>query len=110
MGIDFEDIGKVKLSDNLREEKYSKFLVNLLNNIYPKVKPGGHLCFIIGDSHGKNNIESIWESIQFRTKFKIKEIYWDENYLQTRKTTNMLNKKKGLATKIEKVLVLIKND
>ncbi len=99
---------KIKLSDNLKFDEYILFLEKFLNSIYPKLKKGAKACLVVGDVHDEKLIEKVWKKIENNVKYKFIEIYYDVSYLQTRKVTNMLNSKKGKATKIEKVLVIEK--
>ncbi|ALV23455.1 hypothetical protein ASO20_02230 [Mycoplasma sp. (ex Biomphalaria glabrata)] len=99
---------EIKLSDRLNFEKYTNFMIDFLENVYDKIQIGGYIVLIVGDVHNEKLIEKVWEIIQNKVKFNLKEIYWDDKYLQTHKITNMLNGKKGKATTIEKVLLLRK--
>ena len=109
LGYDRKSLkNKIKLSDHLKFDEYLVFITTFLNNIYPKVKKLGYVALVVGDVHNKKLIESIWEKIQFKVKFKLENVYHDDSYLQNKKTTNMLNERKGKATLIEKVIVLRK--
>ena len=99
---------QIKLTDNLKYKEYIVFIKKFLNNIYFKLKKGAKVCLIVGDVHGKKLIESVWKEIQHEVKYIFLELYYDKSYSQNRKITNMLNSKKGKATRIEKVLVLEK--
>lgn len=108
LGYDLETIKTIELSDNLQFDKYVDFITEFLNNVYLKIQYGGYLALIVGDVHEERLIEKVWDSIKNNVNFKLDKIYWDVNYLQTKKVSNMLNSKKGKATTVEKVLLLIK--
>lgn len=100
----------IPLSDKLKYGEYIDFIKNYLNSIHSKLKNGAKVCLVVGDVHGNALIENVWKEIENKVKYKFVEIYYDQNYLQQNKVTNMLNSKKGKATIIEKVLVLEKYD
>ncbi|MCF0218045.1 MAG: DNA methylase [Malacoplasma sp.] len=99
---------KIKLSDKFNFEKYCEFIFSYLNNIYPLIKKGGHICLIVGDVYDKELILDVWNVIKDKLAYEFVEIYYDYKYLQTHKVTHMLNSKIKNGTKIEKVLVLRK--
>lgn len=101
---------KIRLSDTLKFDQYISFIKNYLNAIYSKLKNKAKVCLIVGDVFETNLIETVWNTIEKDVKYKFIEIYYDTKYLQVHKATNMLNSKKGKATKIDKVLVLEKNE
>ncbi len=98
----------IPLSDKLKYDEYTIFIKNYLNSIHSKLKNGAKVCLVVGDVHDNALIENVWKEIEKEVKYKFIEIYYDQNYLQQNKVTNMLNSKKGKATIIEKVLVLEK--
>ncbi len=98
----------IPLSDKLKYSEYIIFIKKYLNSIYKKLKIGAKVCLVVGDVHDNELIENVWKQIENDVKYKFVEIYYDQNYLQKNKVTNMLNSKKGKATRIEKVLVLEK--
>ncbi|MDE5617653.1 MAG: site-specific DNA-methyltransferase [Ureaplasma sp.] len=98
----------IPLSDKLKYDEYIIFIKNYLNSIHSKLKNGAKVCLVVGDVHDNASIENVWKEIEKEVKYKFVEIYYDQNYLQQNKVTNMLNSKKGKATIIEKVLVLEK--
>ncbi len=98
----------IPLSDKLKYDEYTIFIKNYLNSIHSKLKNGAKVCLVVGDVHDNALIENVWKEISNEVKYKFAEIYYDQNYLQQNKVTNMLNSKKGKATIIEKVLVLEK--
>lgn len=100
----------IPLSDKLKYNEYIIFIKNYLNSIHSKLKNGAKVCLVVGDVHDNALIENVWKQIENKVKYKFVEIYYDHNYLQNKKITNMLNSKKGKATIIEKVLVLEKYD
>lgn len=99
---------KIILSDTLKFDQYIFFIKDYLNAIYSKLKNKAKVCLIVGDVFETNLIETVWKTIEKDVKYKFIEIYYDTKYLQVHKATNMLNSKKGKATKIDKVLVLEK--
>lgn len=99
---------KIRLSDTLKFDQYISFIKDYLNAIYSKLKNKAKVCLIVGDVFETNLIETVWKTIEKDVKYKFIEIYYDTKYLQVHKATNMLNSKKGKATKIDKVLVLEK--
>lgn len=99
---------EIKLSDKLKFDEYINFIENYLNAIYPKLKNKAKVCLIVGDVFERQLIEDVWNIICSRVKYKLVEIYYDYNYSQSHKVTNMLNLKSGKATKIDKVLVIEK--
>ena len=98
---------KIPLSDNLKGEEYKIFITNFLNKIFSKLKPNAHLCLVVGDVHGQRWIEDIWQAIKDDVFFKLIKFFCYENS-QNRKTSNILNKKAGKATKTDKFLILKK--
>ena len=110
LGFDRKKVKNIKLSDKMNFNSYTVFITRFLNNIYPKMKNGSHVCLIVGDVYDQRLMELVWNTIQNNVKFKLIDIYWDTNYSQQKKITNMLNAKKGKATTIEKVLVLRKEE
>ncbi|MGL4343167.1 MAG: DNA methyltransferase [Metamycoplasmataceae bacterium] len=109
LGYDRNKLKKeINLTDNLNLENYKFFIQNYLNSIYKKIKKNGIVCLVVGDIFEMPLIENVWNSIKNDVNFKFKEIYKDNSYSQNYKITNMLNSKKGRATIIEKVLVLVK--
>lgn len=101
---------KIRLSDTLKFDQYISFIKDYLNAIYYKLKNKAKVCLIVGDVFETNLIETVWRTIEKEVKYKFVEIYYDTKYLQAHKATNMLNSKKGKATKIDKVLVIEKNE
>lgn len=101
---------KIRLSDTLKFNQYISFIKDYLNAIYYKLKNKAKVCLIVGDVFETNLIETVWRTIEKEVKYKFVEIYYDTKYLQAHKATNMLNSKKGKATKIDKVLVIEKNE
>ena len=99
---------EIKLSDKLKFDEYIHFIENYLNAIHPKLKNKAKVCLIVGDVFERQLIEDVWNIICSRVKYKLVEIYYDYNYSQSHKVTNMLNLKSGKATKIDKVLVIEK--
>lgn len=99
---------KIKLSDKLNFENYCLFMKKYLNNIYPKLEEKAKVCLVVGDVHNNELLENVWNEIKKQVNFKWVKTYYDNNYKQEKKVTNMLNKKKGRATIIEKVMVLEK--
>jgi len=99
---------KIKLSDNLKFNDYIIFIKKYLNSIHHKLKKNAKVCLVVGDVNDTSLIENVWKKIEKEIPFKFIEIYFDYKYNQKNKITNMLNSKKGEATKIEKVLVLEK--
>lgn len=96
LGYERKELRKeIKLSDRLKFNEYIDFITTFLNSVHCKIKPGGHIALIVGDVHEKRLIEEVWSIIQDQVKFKLIRIYWDNKYLQEKKITNMLNKKKG---------------
>ncbi|AXE60868.1 DNA methylase [[Mycoplasma] phocae] len=98
----------IKLSDKLKYDEYVIFIKNYLNAIYPKLKKNAKVCLVVGDIKGEKLIENVWEKLKNEIKYTFVNIYYDKNYKQNNKTTNMLNSKAGKATKIEKVLIIEK--
>lgn len=99
---------KIRLSDTLKFDQYISFIKDYLNAIYSKLKNKAKVCLIVGDVFETNLIETVWKTIEKDVKYKFIEIYYDTKYLQVHKATNMLNSKKGKATKIDKILVIEK--
>ena len=99
---------KIRLSNTLKFDQYISFIKNYLNAIYSKLKNKAKVCLIVGDVFETNLIETVWKTIEKDVKYKFIEIYYDTKYLQVHKATNMLNSKKGKATKIDKILVIEK--
>ena len=62
---------------------------------------------MVGDVHGQKWIEDIWQAIKDDVFFKLIKFFCYENS-QNRKTSNILNKKAGKATKTDKFLILEK--
>lgn len=108
LGYDLKSIKNIRLSDKLSFDGYIEFITTFLNNVYNKIEVGGHVALIVGDVHEERLIEKVWDVIKNNVQFNLKMIYWDDAYLQTKKVTNMLNNRKGKATTIEKVLLLVK--
>lgn len=99
---------KIFLSDKLNYENYVSFIKKYLISIHSKLKIGSKICLVVGDINDKKLIENVWQEIRKYVKYNFVEIYYDSKYKQNNKVTNMLNKKRGYATLIEKVLVLEK--
>ncbi|MDC8916676.1 DNA methyltransferase [Metamycoplasma hyosynoviae] len=110
LGFERKNLSKeIKLSDNFKFNEYKEFLVSYLNNIYPKLKPKAKVCLIIGDTYGINLIEEIWHQIKDKVNFKFLEMY-QNNIEQKNKILNMMNSRKGEATKKEFIFVLKKEE
>ena len=108
LGFEKNELSNIKLSDKHNFNNYVLFIKKYLNAIYKKLKIGAKVCLVVGDVHNNELIENVWKQIENDVKYKFIEIYYDYNYKQNNKVTNMLNKKKSQATKIEKVLVIEK--
>ncbi|MCK5867372.1 MAG: hypothetical protein KAG14_03155, partial [Mycoplasmataceae bacterium] len=98
----------IVLSDSLKFDEYIVFITNVLNSMYSKIKIGGYVCLIVGDVHKTKLIEEVWKTIQDDVDYEFVEIFYDLGYSQNKKVLNSMNKRKGKATMIEKVLVLRK--
>ncbi len=108
LGFEKNELSNIKLSNKHNFKNYVLFIKKYLNAIYKKLKSGAKVCLVVGDIHDNELIENVWQQIKNDVKYKFVEIYYDYNYKQNNKVTNMLNKKKSQATKIEKVLVIEK--
>ncbi len=98
---------KIKLTDHLKEQEYKLFIIKILNNLHPKIKPNGKICLVVGDVYEKKLIETIWKEIAEQVNFEFDGLFYYHNKTN-RKHSNALNNKRGKATKIEKILVLKK--
>lgn len=107
LGFNRFELNKIELSDSLDFSNYILFIEKYLNAIYSKLKKNAKVCLVVGDVFDNNLIVKSWKSINEKVKYKFVEIYCDY-YKQSKKVTNMLGKKSGKATKIDKVLVIEK--
>lgn len=109
LGFGRKNISKeIKLSDKHNFEQYISFIKKYLNNIWQKLKKGGHVCLVVGDVFDNPLIDQVWTKIKDDVNYEFVGLYIDNKYSQNRKITNMLNKKSGKATRVEKVLILRK--
>ena len=108
LGYDRKSLKKnIKLSDSLNLEEYKKFIKNYLINIYSKLKDNAKVCLIVGDVYNLQLIENVWEEIKDEVPYSFINIGIDKN-VDKNKISNLLNSRKGNATKIDKILVLEK--
>jgi len=107
LGYDREKINeRIKLTDKLAYNEYINFISSVLKALEPKIRMGGHVCLIVGDVKDKKLIEDVWNEISDSVNYEFVEIFYDNGYSQNKKVLNAMNKRKGQATIIEKILVL----
>lgn len=110
LGYDRKNVNKeLNLSDKFLFNNYIEFIKKYLIEIYPSLKENANVCLVVGDVGEINLIEKVWLIIKNDIPYEFVEIYYDTNYSQNKKVTNMLGRKKGKSTKIEKVLVVKKS-
>lgn len=92
---------KVKLRDSLKKDEYQTFISEFLTNVSLKLRSRAHVVLVVGADllnrhYFLKEVSDLYELI---------EIY-KENIPQQKKTTNMLNSKRGKAVKSEQVFLL----
>jgi DNA modification methylase len=106
-----------KLSDNLNLEEYSKYMFRLFSSWKNILKDDGYAFVVIGDVKSKNSTlnlaKTTWENIEKMggCGLKLVDILEDniENNGKQIKVTKIWGKKKGDATKIDRILILRKD-
>jgi len=106
-----------KLSDNMNLEEYSKYMFKLFNSWKNILRDDGYVFVVIGDVKYKNstlNLAKItWENIEKMGGCGLKLVDILEDNIESNgkqvKVTKIWGKKKGDATKIDRILILRKD-
>ncbi|ADV34115.1 Adenine specific DNA methylase Mod (plasmid) [Mesomycoplasma conjunctivae] len=110
LGFEKNNLKKeIKLSDSLDLKEYTNFIKKYLINISSKLKPKAKVCLVIGDVYDFELIENIWKEIKNEVPYSFLEVGIDTN-TNNFKTSKLLNSRKGKATKVEKILILEKQN
>ena len=92
---------KISLSDNIKQKEYLTFILQFLNSVSIKLKQGAHVVLVVGSGL----LDRILFQKRLSDSYKLVQIY-KESIPQRKKTTNMLNSKRGRTVRAEQVFLL----
>jgi len=106
-----------KLSDNMNLEEYSKYMFKLFNSWKDILRDDGYAFVVIGDVKSNNSTlnlaKTTWENIEKMGGCGLKLVDILEDDIESNgkqvKVTKIWGKKKGDATKIDRILILRKD-
>ncbi|MCY6483799.1 DNA methyltransferase [Clostridium aestuarii] len=106
---------ELKLKDELRLKEYLEFMKEVILGWERILKEDGMAFVIIGDVSNYNNkyiklAEEVWKYAKNYTSLKLIDIIEDKIDTKTKVTKIWGNKKRGEATKIDRILILSKGN
>ncbi|WP_051789193.1 DNA methyltransferase [Mycoplasma buteonis] len=97
---------EIILDDKHNFTNYCNFIMEYLENIYPKLKNDAIVCLVIGDAKGKKLAIDTWKKIKDNVPYQLVKIHTQE-INDNKKVLKILDRKSG-STKIDRILILKK--